>query len=136
MTKVEALKRLLCAIKNDGTTPDQIGGSTTVDVLQQFIVQYGGDIGELLPLTVTSVPSSTSGKTKVTVSGNGSGTLKYALGASAVIPAYHEDLTGWTTWNGTSDITADNGVKICVAEVDSSGLALKAGITTVHSNVS
>ena len=47
------------------------------------------------------------------------------------LPAYNEDLSDWVEWDGISDIVAENGHKICVTEVTSDNLALKAGITTI-----
>ncbi len=41
--------------------------------------------------------------------------------------------TGYTVWDGTSDITATTGQKIVVVEVDSNNKAKKGGITTVTS---
>lgn len=85
-------------------------------------------------LTVTSAASSTtSGKTKITVSpaltsGN---SYKYKVADNAVLPAAGQSVKGWTAWNGTDEITAATGKEICVVECDSAYRALKAGVATV-----
>lgn len=85
-------------------------------------------------LTVTSAASSTtSGKTKLTISpaltsGN---SYKYKVADNAVLPAAGQSVKGWTAWNGTDEITAATGKKICVVECDSAYRALKAGVATV-----
>ena len=88
-------------------------------------------------LTVTSAASSTtsttSGKTKLTISpaltsGN---SYKYKVADNAVLPAAGQSVKGWTAWNGTDEITAATGKEICVVECDSAYRALKAGVATV-----
>lgn len=85
-------------------------------------------------LTVTSAASSTtSGKTKITVSpaltsGN---SYKYKVADNAVLPAAGQSVKGWTAWNGTDEITAATGKEICVVECDSAYRALKSGVATV-----
>lgn len=136
-TTVIALKKLCAAIKGDGTTWEAIPGETVPDVIDQITLAKGGDDpgGELATLTVTSVPGTASGTTKITVSGNGSGQLHYKTSGAISLPAYHEDISSWTTWDGTSDITATDGESICIAEADTNGLAVAAGTATVNSNV-
>lgn len=137
--KVIALKRLFAAIKNDGTTPEQIKGDTVIKVLDQMTEFYGGSIDdpteELGTLTLNSIPGTASGTTKITVSGNKTNNFKYSTGSSVKLPAYHDDLSTWTTWDGTSDITISDGTRICIAEVDSSNLAVSAGTVVANSNV-
>lgn len=136
-TTVEALKNLCAVIKGGSTTAADIPGDTIPDVINQIAIAKGGDdpSGELTALTVTSVPGTTSGTTKITVSGNGSGQLYYETSGAISLPAYHEDISSWTTWDGTSDITATDGESICIAEADAQGLAIAAGTATVNSNV-
>lgn len=139
MTKVEALKRLLAALKDDGTTIDQISGDNVVDVLKEMIRHYGGDTGEeaegvLGTLTFSSLPGTGSGTTQITVSGNSTNNFRYKSGAAVTLPEYGEDLSSWATWDGTSEITIADGTKICIAEVDSSNKAIAAGTTVVFSN--
>lgn len=95
-----------------------------------------GDYTETLgALTVTSVEGATIGTTKVTVtpaltSGN---VYMYKTASTVTAPLLNDDCTSYTVWNGTSDITAVTGNKICIVEVDSSYRAKKAGIATVTS---
>ena len=87
-------------------------------------------------LTVQSAEGSSSGKTKITVSpAKGSGnSYKYKVGDSAESVGVGDAVSdGWTSWNGTDDITATTGKKITVVECDSDGKAVKAGSATVTS---
>lgn len=134
-TTVKALKNLCAVLKNDGSKMDDIPGETIVDVINQIAIAKGGEdpSGELGTLTVTSVPGTASGATKITVTGNGSGQLYYQVSSTISLPEYLEDISDWTTWNGTADITATDGNTICIAETSSRGLAIAAGTTTVDS---
>lgn len=90
----------------------------------------------LAPLTVTSEAGTTSGKSKITVSGY---TLKtsesyvYQTAAStapSVTPS--TDLSGWTALTNGSEITPTSGhTKITVAVKDASGHAVAAGSATL-----
>lgn len=110
----------------------------------QFLVEYadGVVIGTidatptLQEMTVTSQASSTtSGDTKITLSGYTPGTgetLKYKVAdTTAPTVTYGQNLKNWTTWNGTSDITAATGKKITVAYVDANYRAQASGNATV-----
>ena len=90
-----------------------------------------GDSIKASGLTVSSAAGSTSGKTKLTVTPTiGSGnSYRYMTGAQT--PAVGAVLSAWTAWDGTSDITAATGDILTVAEVGSTGAAVKAGICTV-----
>lgn len=88
-------------------------------------------------LDVTSEAGTTSGKTKITVtptkeSGNA---YKYKTAASVDLPDYGDDSTGYTTWDGTSEITATTGNEIVVVEVDTDGTIFKGGKAIVVSAV-
>jgi hypothetical protein len=92
----------------------------------------GAALGEI---TVTSAAGSSTGKTKITVSGytlpsGASYVYKVATGTAPTI-GYHvmPDYT-WTAWDGTSDITAATDKKITIAAVDTAG-AIAAGSATV-----
>lgn len=136
-TTVKALKNLCATLKGGSTTADDIPGETIVDVINQITIAKGGDIpsGELKKLTLTSAAGTAKGTTKITVTGNGSGQLYYKTGRSIKLPAYEEDISEWTTWDGTSDITATDGESICVAEANASNLAIAAGSCTINANV-
>lgn len=90
-----------------------------------------GDSVKASSLTVSSAAGSTTGKTKLTVTPTiGAGdSYRYMSGAQA--PTVGTVLTNWTTWDGTSDITAATGDILTVAEVDGAGKAVKAGICVV-----
>lgn len=102
---------------------------------------YELDIVEELPkvlesLTVTSAAGTETGDTKITVmplkeSGN---SYMYKVDTSVTLPNYGDVIsTGYTSWNGTDDITATTGYKIAVIEVDGNSKAVKGGIATVIS---
>lgn len=87
-------------------------------------------------LTVTSAEGSSSGTTKITVTPakESSNSYLYKVAATVTLPAYGEVLsTGYTSWNGTSDITAISGNQIAIVEVNASNEALKGGLATVVS---
>lgn len=88
-------------------------------------------------LTVGSAAGTNVGDTKLTVSGHtlGSGESYVYKTGESVAPAVNlgDDLTAWTSWNGSADITATTSHKITVAVKDSDGKAVAAGSTTVTS---
>lgn len=94
------------------------------------MVFYSADASDLKTLKLTSFAGETSGKTDITVSGytpSGSEGYKYILGSTAVDVEYEEVLTtGWTSWNGSDEITATTGQIITVAVVVSSNSKAKA----------
>lgn len=139
MTTVEAMKTLICYIKNDGTTIDDISQTNATDLWEQIGIAFNARFNSgstISGLLVTSLPGTTVGTTTITVSGatSSSPNFKYAVG-NVDLPSYGEDLSDWATWNGTSDIAADDGVKLIIAEVDSSGAAIAAGVVIVNANV-
>lgn len=87
-------------------------------------------------ITVTSLAGATSGTTAITFTpakAEGS-TLKYKTDATVAIPAFNAVLTtGYTVWDGTSDITATTGNEILLVEVDSDNKCKNAGKATVTS---
>lgn len=90
--------------------------------------------GELASLTVESEAGTASGDTKITVSGYTPETgesYKYKVGDTAAAVAYGDNLSAWTTWNGSADITAASGKKIVVAVINSDSQAVAAGGATV-----
>lgn len=52
----------------------------------------------------------------------------------STLPELGDDLSAWTTWDGTSDISATNGYYIAVAETESDFTCEKVGTTTVVTN--
>lgn len=93
--------------------------------------------GDMKTLTVTSAAGTASGKTKLTVGGYTLKTgesYKYKTHAStAPTVAYGAAPEGWTSWNGTDEISATTGHKISVCVVDNTGVAIALGNGTVTS---
>jgi hypothetical protein len=136
---VQALKRLCAKIIGGTTTAADITGTTIAEVLDEITKNFTGSVAPSLGvLTVSSVAGSTKGTTKITVSGASDGPkFKYKISESTITaPKRDEDLSTWTSWNGTSEITAADSTNIYVCEVDENNLALKGGSTSVTSKLS
>lgn len=92
--------------------------------------------GGMATITVASAQGSTSGTTKLTISGYTPGdgehyVVKHASGTApdidfGAVPDYT-----WTAWDGSADITATNGNKITVASINAAGEVVASGNTTV-----
>ena len=85
-------------------------------------------------ITVTSAAGTAVGDTAITVAGYTPGageTYKYKVATEEPTVVYGQNLKSWTTWNGTSDITAATGKKITIASVDANYKAQAAGSATV-----
>ncbi|WP_050641004.1 MULTISPECIES: major capsid protein [Clostridia] len=104
----------------------------SVYLLSTGTIDDGGP-GELEELTVTSAEGAASGDTKITVSPEleSGHSYKYKVGTDVSVPEYGAFVKNYTAWDGTTDITAVTGKKICVIECDSDYLAVKAGTATV-----
>lgn len=104
------------------------------DMDNVYVINTNAKIGEL---TVTSVAgTSASGKTKVTVSPSLSAgnSYKYKTASSVTVPEFGAECkSGYTAWDGVSEITATTGNKILIVEVDANNKAVKAGSATVAS---
>lgn len=95
------------------------------------------DVKSLAALTVSSAAGTASGDTAITVSGYekaATDLYKYKVADAAQTVLAGDDLSGWTSWNGSADITATTGKKITVAVTDKDGYALAAGNATVTAN--
>lgn len=93
-----------------------------------------GESGKLGDLTVTSTAGSNVGDTMVTISPSLSSgnSYKYKVAGNPTLPTFDATCaTGYSVWDGTSDITAATGQKIVVVEVDANNKAKKAGMATV-----
>lgn len=83
---------------------------------------------------MSSVEGTEEGDTTITVTpelteGN---SYKYKVLVNAAPVVYDQILTtGWTDWDGETDITAETGKVITVAEVDENSKAKAAGHATV-----
>lgn len=132
MTLSEAMKRFLCAILDDGTTPDDITASNATEIwvliADAFNERFNGGVGAVAPLTVEFGEGAASGTTRAYLTGGVSGeSYVYKVGVESLPPG-GSDLTTWTTWDGATDIPADEGQVICIAQIDSSGIVTRAGI--------
>lgn len=87
------------------------------------------NISYITPLTLTSVEGSARTLTVITVAETlGSNNhYMYLVGGEIPTPAYGQDLSDWTEWNGTDEITATNGHVVRVAECDANNRAIKCG---------
>lgn len=108
----------------------------------QYLVEYASGVVRgiidstptLGTISVTSAAGTAVGDTAITVSGYTPGTgetYKYKVGTEAPTVVYGQNLKNWTTWDGTSDITAATGKKITIASVDANYKAQAAGSATV-----
>lgn len=106
---------------------DPIFGEFNVKTLL-FMPQSDESLGEL---TVTSIEGTNSGDTKITVVPvfSDGHSYRYKTGVAPTMPVYNQDCSTstWTTWDGTADITAANGQKIIIAEVDADFKCKAAG---------
>lgn len=83
----------------------------------------------LAKITIVAAQGASSGKTALTLSGYTPGTgesYKYKVGDAATNVYLGEEVDGFTSWNGSDEITAATGKVITVVSVKS-GKALAAG---------
>ena len=116
-------------MKTDIPTEQRAQIETLVMCGINFFVEYAagvvkGDIsGILAPLSVASVAGGTSGKTKITYSGYTLGTgdsLAYKVTDDEIVVRKGDASTGWTSWNGSDDITAATDKILTLAVVNDS----------------
>lgn len=102
------------------------------DAIAVIDVDYTPTLGTL---TVGSAAGTESGTTKLTVTPGKESTnnvYKYKTDpTNAPTVTYGQNVRTWSTWDGTSDITATTGHKITVVEADGTYKALNAGNATV-----
>lgn len=87
-------------------------------------------------LTVSSIGGAEIGSTHISVTGQSTSAIfKYSVSPQSMdLPEYNEDLSTWLDWDGVSDIVAEDGHYICIAEINTENKALKAGITRIVVN--
>lgn len=118
---------------------DKKGGDTTKGMEINFTVSFNGKptIGNALAvLSVVSAASATqTGYTTVTVTPykDSKNSYVYKTGTSVDLPAYGVAPSGYTTWDGASDIEATTGNEIAIVECLSDGTAKAGGKTLVVS---
>lgn len=86
-------------------------------------------------LTVVSAAGGTSGKTKLTVTPDAysNDTLAYKTDTTVTLPTFGSASTGYTDWDGKSEITATTNNEIVVVELNADKKIVKAGKTKVTS---
>lgn len=87
-------------------------------------------------MTVTSEAGTSSGKTKISVAPgklNNSNTYSYKVDDSVDIPSLQSTVSGYTTWDGSSEIEAASNKEIVVVELDASSKVVRVGKTKVTS---
>lgn len=140
MTNLDALKELCAAVATKGgeeVSPADVKGDTSADVIRLITRAYKGESifdDELPKLTLSSEAGASVGHTKITVSGaTGTGAYKYK--ATGTLPSLGEDLSTWTSWDGTSEIEAEDSSVLAICEVDDRNLAVAGGTVFVTSNL-
>lgn len=140
MTTTDAMKQFLCYVRNDGSTIADVPQTNVADIWEQiglaFNTRFNGASSTISGLLVTSLPGTAVGTTTITVAGASSSNsnFRYSFG-NADLPLYGANLSDWAMWDGTSDIIAEDGARLIIAEVDSSNLAIAAGLVIVNANV-
>lgn len=110
--------------------------STEADTRKWIYEKFGKKVGAL---NVQSAEGTETGKTTLTVTPTKgqNNSYFYKTGADIALPAYGDicnATTGYTNWDGTSEITAKTGDKIVVAEVKTEdGVVVNAGEASVTS---
>ena len=124
--------RLPATLDNDAAT-----ALTGITVKTSPTITRPAIFGKLDTLTVVSAEGSASGKTALTVTGHtlksGEGYVYKTHATDAPAVSLGDDVSTWSTWNGSANITATTGHKITVAVKDSNGEAVAAGSTDVTS---
>ena len=84
-------------------------------------------------LTVASQAGTASGDTKITVTETkATGDVwKYKVASAAQEVELNQDVSSWTTWDGSADITAATDTVLTLVEATAAGAARKAGSVTV-----
>ena len=87
-----------------------------------------------------SVAGATAGKTKITVTPAKivlSNKYKYKIQQNdfSTLPELDDDLSAWTDWNGTDEITATNGYYIAVAETEADYSCERVGKKQIVSRI-
>lgn len=104
------------------------------DTYEPTIGRPNFNVKMLATLTVNSIAGTAAGDTKITVSGYTKASTdlyKYKVADAAQTVHAGDNLSSWTTWDGSADITAATDKKITVTVTDAAGYALAAGSATV-----
>lgn len=137
-TIVDALKELCAAIAGGEIVACDVKGDTTAEVIGRITRAYKGESifdGDLAELTLTSAAGTEAGYTTITVEGAVAESPNYRYKVTNKLPEYGADLSDWTTWDGTSDIQAEDSSTLAICEVDERKLAIAGGTVFVTSNL-
>lgn len=123
----------LCNIQDIG------GGASTDDSIFSVEIRFNGqptltNVAPLPALKVVSVAGTSSGQTAIYVNPTlaASDSYKYQVGTSVQLPELGASVSdGWTTWDGSSEITAATGSMIAIVEVNASSEAVAGGTAIV-----
>lgn len=112
-----------------------MGLTLFAEYLNGIAVVTLSDATDLKTLTVTPAEGSAVGTTKATVSGNGTGALKYKLSdAAALTVEYGQNVRNWAAFTPNADIAATAGQYLNVVECDEYYKATGFGSGTVVVN--
>lgn len=136
MTTVNALKEFTAVIVG-GVTAAEIPGTTIPEVIMYLAKNYPSaeTMGEL---TVVSTPGGEIETTKITVTPTITSGNRYVYLTEPTeidAPEYLADADTWTSWDGTSDIHAEDGHYIGICEVNANDQIVKFGQTIVTVNL-
>ena len=137
-TNVDALKELCAAMAGGEITACDVKGDTTAEVIGRITRAYKGESifdGDLAELTLESAAGTQEGYTAITVTGAVETNPSYRYKITNTLPEYGTDLSDWTTWDGTSEIQAEDSTTLAVCEVDTRKLAIAGGTVFVTSNL-
>ena len=148
MANLTRKQQFMNALANGTPTPApltrkeviQVNGSVTplTGDEQAFAGMIANQTKAVVILNVVSEAGENTGKTAITYSGYTKGetdVLKYVIGSYPAQVLAGDDLTAWTTWNGTDEITASTDAIFNLAVCDSTYKAIAAGHATVKSKV-
>lgn len=113
-----------------------MGTATFSEYFMQRVIQlrYKDVPKQLEELIIDSTPGSEIGTTRISVQVSSADAI-YRYKFNADLPNYEENLSDWTLWDGVSDIVAEDGHRICVAQVTFDNLAVAAGTAVIVTNL-
>ncbi len=130
-------KGLVSVVVNNDAA-GEAGSKSTIDVELRTTGQAPAEFtylqtGSLGTLTVSSTAGASTGKTAVSVTpdlaeGN---QYRYQCGSGVTLPVYNQDVGAWAAWNGSDELSANDGDTLVIVEANAENKAKSAGKTTV-----